>query len=320
MSTQPQSKPRLFLFSHPRTMSNLLMRILETHPDLSQLGYSFFNAYYIGPERQAASPREDFTQVPGYDKWPEMTYQKGLDSMLLWLKNTEETGKTPLIKNHSNEITQPTVPRETMPPKPNVKDTKLDLANPDVEDTPPLPENPTFLPTRFLLTLTPIFIIRHPASVAPSFLRAVTVGTSITVDSEEFATCCSYKNQINIFEFYKSQGTEPIVVDGERLVNDTQGVMKKLCERVGLDEGGLKYEWDAKQAPGAVVSKAQDAFAGTVMRSTGVIKHRASQKPIDIDEKVKKWEQEWDAEIAKAMERHVRGAMGDYEYLLKYAL
>ncbi|EEB91149.1 hypothetical protein MPER_10538 [Moniliophthora perniciosa FA553] len=207
-----------------------------------------------------------------------------------------------------------------MPPKPVIKDTKLDLANPDVEDAPTLPENPTFLPTRLLLTLTPMFIIRHPASVAPSFLRAVTAGTGMTIDSEEFATCCSYKNQMNIFEFYKSQGIEPIVVDGERLVNDTRGVMKKLCERVGLDEGGLKYEWDAKQAPGAAVSKSQDAFAGTLMKSTGIIKDRASQKPIDIDEKVKKWEEEWDTETAKVMERHVRSGMEDYGYLLKYAL
>ncbi|ESK94830.1 hypothetical protein Moror_14103 [Moniliophthora roreri MCA 2997] len=305
-------------------MSNLLMRIIETHPDFSQLGYSFFSAYYLGPERQAAYPREHYVYMQGYENWSEKTYQKGLDDLMLWLKETEEKGKIPVIKNHSNEVAPPTVPRKVIPSRPSVTDTKLDLADPALEDTSVLPENPTFLPTRFILTFTPIFIVRHPANVAPSYLRAVSSASdkspSMSIHSEEFATCCAYKNHRSIFDFYRAQGIEPVVIDGERLVIDTQGVMKKFCERVGLDEAGLKYEWEAKQAPAGAANKAIDVFSRTAMRSTGVIKDRASEKPININEEVKKWEQEWDTEIAKEMERQVRGAMEDYEYLLQFVI
>ncbi|EEB91856.1 hypothetical protein MPER_09720, partial [Moniliophthora perniciosa FA553] len=257
MTTSTTQPRRLYLFSHPRTMSNLLMRILETHPDLSQRSYSFFSAYFIGPERQAAPPREVYSYMPGYNEWEKKTYQKGLEECMEFIRGAEEKGKLPLLKDHANEFTSPTIPLDSMPPRPTVTDLRLDLPTTASAETSDIP-NPTFLPSRFLLTFTPIFIIRHPANVAPSFLRA----TSSTTKSPEFPTCCAYKNQVMIFDFYRSQGVEPVVIDGGRLVSDAKRVMEEMCRRVGLDESVLKYEWEAKEVPKVFVGTPMDAFSG----------------------------------------------------------
>ena len=86
-STQPR---RLYLFSNPRTMSNLFMRIFDGHPQLEQRDYFYFNAHLFGPEHQVSTPREAFTMMPGFDKWQEMTYQKALEECQGFIKSVEE--------------------------------------------------------------------------------------------------------------------------------------------------------------------------------------------------------------------------------------
>ncbi|KAL0066056.1 hypothetical protein AAF712_006884 [Marasmius tenuissimus] len=316
MSTE-QSR-RIWLFSHPRTTSNLFMRLMEGHPNVTQTQYLFFASYFLGTDRQAAGDREDYKFMPAFPVWEQKNYQNSIDATQKWIKEVEEKGNIPLIMDHAMMLTPPTVPRTSMPEKPKIVDSKLDGANADREL--PVP-NPTFFPDRFALTLTPIFTIRHPALVLPSYLKALSAEASFVekVFAEETATSTSFKNQIQVFDFYKAlnNGAAPIVIDGERLVKNTQEVMGKVCERLGLDETNIKYEWESKNVK---MPKTLDAFTGKVLRSTGVIQDAMYDKPIDIDEQKKKWEEEWGQEVANRMEELVRLSMKEYEYLLQYSL
>ncbi|KAK7060930.1 hypothetical protein VNI00_000663 [Paramarasmius palmivorus] len=308
-------------------MSNLFMRIFEGHPQLTQRDYFFFKGYFIGPERQCAAARENFSYMPGYDNWQELTYQKALEDCQGFIKSTEEQasflaftrsilGKIPLMKDHAHHLLPPAIPFETLPPKPTVTDPKIDSPSSPDNDTP----NPSFLPTRFLLTLTPIFIIRHPAHIVASFLRAVSKTDMMAVDNPEFATATAFQPMIQLMDFYRANGIEPIVIDGGRLVNNTKRVISELCEKVGVDESIVKYEWEPRVIPEKFVGTGMDSFAGTAWRSTGVQKERGTEKPVVIEEEVKKWEDEWDVETAKIMEKLVRESMADYEKMLGYAI
>ena len=46
------SKPiqPIFLFTHPRTASNLLMQMIRTHPEMEIIEYPFVDTYYFGQE------------------------------------------------------------------------------------------------------------------------------------------------------------------------------------------------------------------------------------------------------------------------------
>lgn len=48
----------IFLFSHPRTASNLFLKLFSQHPQLTFCEYPFKYAYFIGPEAQCRLPEE----------------------------------------------------------------------------------------------------------------------------------------------------------------------------------------------------------------------------------------------------------------------
>ncbi|KAF9258056.1 hypothetical protein L218DRAFT_1067558 [Marasmius fiardii PR-910] len=264
---------RLFLFSHPRTTSNLFMRLMEGVPNITQARYLYFPPYFFGPDRQAGCAREEYQYMPGYDHWEEKSYQNTFDAMQKWMKDGEDNGKFPLIMDHALMLTTPTVPRHPKTPeKPIIVDRMLDggVRRPPPTDL-PIP-NPTFFPDGFLLTLTPLFIIRHPARTFPSYLRAISANSTPKrkVFDDEFPVAGAFKNQILVFEFFRAlnHGEVPVVIEGERLVKDTKNQMRMVCVKIGLKEEDVKYEWQSKNIP---MPQVMEAFQGKVLRSTGVV-------------------------------------------------
>lgn len=50
----PPKLLRLFVLSHPRTASNLFVKLLSEHPQLKNNDSTFLYAYFNGPDAQAA--------------------------------------------------------------------------------------------------------------------------------------------------------------------------------------------------------------------------------------------------------------------------
>ncbi|KIK53832.1 hypothetical protein GYMLUDRAFT_178364, partial [Collybiopsis luxurians FD-317 M1] len=184
----------------------------------------------------------------------------------------------------------------------------------------PLP-NPTFLPDRLLATVSPVITIRHPMYSFPSWVRAASTFGSTVFDTE-FAVTGSFRWQRIIYDFYRAyydslntdQGGDnkkdwPIVIDGDKLVDNTQGQMSKFCALVGLPESGIRYTWESTDQPTDHVT---DAFLGTIMGSKGVIKRPVTP---DLDEEVREWSAEWNEEVAQKIREAVISAQEDYEYL-----
>ncbi|KAL0565754.1 hypothetical protein V5O48_016265 [Marasmius crinis-equi] len=227
------------------------------------------------------------------------------------------------------------VPGRETKPTPVIVDRMLDLGSDNVDLNSSLQKNltihanPTLLPDRFFLSFTPIITIRHPARVIPSYLRSLHSIEGHISDTEFLVAATSFQWERLVFESFKSfeearateEGREaraPIVVDGEKLVKDPHGQMKKVCEALGLDEGGIKYSWDPPKM--AANTRAAETFFGTFNQSTGVVTDARFVKPLDMQEEVQKWAHEWDESTAAALEKMVASAMEDYEYLFQFSM
>lgn len=77
------SKPtprRLFVFSHPRTASNLFCKLFSKHPQLAYTEYPFLYAYFLGPEAQFQLPKKDGDEAVK-EQFKHETFQHGLDKI-----------------------------------------------------------------------------------------------------------------------------------------------------------------------------------------------------------------------------------------------
>lgn len=154
-----------------------------------------------------------------------------------------------------------------------------------------IPKNPTFVPDRFMNTLTPIFIIRNPIRMIPSWYTVSQHYGATTRDSE-WPFAASYHWCRILYDYYeehfkanprKGYPALPLVVDGDELILYTQDIMPHLCDLIHLNSSAIKYTWKASDPytawPSATADEASktpavkaaiEAFGGTIARSTGV--------------------------------------------------
>ncbi|KIK65191.1 hypothetical protein GYMLUDRAFT_160435, partial [Collybiopsis luxurians FD-317 M1] len=204
-------------------------------------------------------------------------------------------------------------------PRPILIDHKLDMEGTDRGNCKlPVP-NPTLLPDRVVTSISPVIIIRHPMFTYPSFARASS-SCGGTVFDTEFPINSTYRFQRIIHDFYHAyfQSSDldgkqnwPIVIDGDKLMEDTQGQMSKFCAVTGINESLIQYSWDASPKSS---DKFVNAYIGTVMQSTGV------SSKTSLEEQFRTWIDEWDEKVAQRMREAVESSMEDYEYLLKFSL
>ncbi|KAF9259823.1 hypothetical protein L218DRAFT_974512 [Marasmius fiardii PR-910] len=195
----------------------------------------------------------------------------------------------------------------------------------------PIP-NPTFLPDRLVATFIPILTIRHPSRMISSLKRAFqSMGADFP--DEECAIDAHFKWQRMMYDFYKvwfstTEGIEaaggisiaehlPIVVDGDRVVNDAKAQIETVCRILNLDPSGIQYTWEPREA----MHKANAIFSRTLNESTGIIKGKDGNDNIPLlEEEVERWSAEWNDKTAEGMKVWVEKTMEDYEYLLKRSI
>ncbi|KAK7046014.1 hypothetical protein VNI00_007009 [Paramarasmius palmivorus] len=339
MSSHPTSNLRLFLFATPRTRSNLLIQLLGSHPLIKDQQYPFTNAYHFGPERQFSRDIELDSTGPGGGRLEDFageTYQAALDEFQKFVKGAESESKVPLTKDHifylmdARTVYKLLGQKDTSKrPLPVVTDRALDVQEDPSVATTAKPEehrpysNPTLIPDRFLLTFTPILIIRHPARAYPSSLRAHSRSVGGSVFDANFPSNATYKLSRMIYDWYNAScdaqslpaSRRPIIVDGDKLVRDTPHQMKTLCGAVGLDASQIRYNWEPKGDHGW--GKVWDAYYEGIKNSTGVIKTEDALEAPNLHVELEKWKKEWDEDIAKKLMEFVELSLDDYNYLLE---
>ncbi|KAF9261011.1 hypothetical protein L218DRAFT_961929 [Marasmius fiardii PR-910] len=139
--------------------------------------------------------------------------------------------------------------------------------------------NPTVLPNSFLTTITPIIMIRHPVRMISSAAKVMFRGFSASTEDPGLALACSYKWSRTLFDYLKElspvSGMEPIVVDGDVMVEDVEKQMKELCGLIGVDGGRVRYEWEPKGVYTPMNKEMNEhVFLKDLYESTRVIKDK----------------------------------------------
>jgi hypothetical protein len=278
--TNSRQHPRLFIFTHPRTASNLFMRLFENHPDLSITDYTFFQAYTSGPE--CLSPGRSLQTLAQSGRLtPDATYQNGFNQLQKFIADAEAAGKIPFIKEHLLFIIDPQIAAANVKCLPNGTP-YVPNARPTIEDSTSvldksisLPANPTVLSNDFLTTFSPVILIRHPAKIIPSVYRASRDAFGVTAFDADFPVSTSLRWLRLIFEWYEvyyrisKTKQRPIVIDADDMINDSRNIAEKLCAITGLDPKHVQYSWG--EATGECKENIA-IFTSTLRNSTGIIR------------------------------------------------
>ena len=176
--------------------------------------------------------------------------------------------------------------------------------------------NPTCVPDEVFLSMQPIFQIRHPGLMFPSMTRAET-DTGMAngpMDPRVFIfSRLAFSRQLYEWYINTPGAPTPKVISADDIMQRPE-VVKKLCEEVGLDADAIQYEWEMREAPAD--NKNVQRFASTIYASKGILPGYDSQS-FDMEEKTKKWREEFGEEAGEFLAEKVKGAMGDYEWLME---
>lgn len=110
----------------------------------------------------------------------------------------------------------------------------------------------------WIAKVTNIFLIRHPARVAASF--------SAKYDRPTL-TDIGFLQQLDLFEQLKASGQTPIVVDSADIRRDPEGMLRRLCDAIGLSWDSAMLAWPEGGHPNDGVWAPH--WYGAVHRSTG---------------------------------------------------
>jgi hypothetical protein len=92
MSTNGPPHPlRLYLLSHPRTVSSLFCKLFSEHPNINQQLYAFLFTHFLGPESQTQTKNEIMDELNESHRpiFAKSTYQAELDKLERQIAETE---------------------------------------------------------------------------------------------------------------------------------------------------------------------------------------------------------------------------------------
>ncbi|OBT70475.1 hypothetical protein VE03_00276 [Pseudogymnoascus sp. 23342-1-I1] len=334
-----QSRKPAFILSHPRTASNLFMKIFKSHPDVVPAEYPFLDLFFFGiesqcdrngPEMEAARAKfQEKTGVPrlyhdSFKKLEQDICRANEQVSYLVSKGCLEDcsayssakGKVAFVKEHIHLFLKPSVIDSNLEnPRPSREIPQIQPKGPQVR----ISTNPTLLPDDFMLSVAPVFLIRHPALVFPSWYKLSKEGLGADVDDSDFPVEASFQWSRILYDWYlktwaitsssspQTQRRKPAVIDADDTMSD-RAALERLCRQLELDPQYLSFEWQ-------VAKTGLLPWLSSIQKSTGVDMSKLS-KGVDTQREFVKWENEFGFRVAQKLLHFVELAMPDYEYLL----
>jgi hypothetical protein len=329
---------RAFLFSHPRTASNLLTRILSDQPDWQVADYLFFDAFQYTRDAFSGRRLEDVPRV-SREEHAELisNAQEQLKAALQVANEQVSTRNSPdgvrendaiecrqdiiqhkhiLLKDHAHLITSVDILYGDG--KPSRHDSPFtDSDDDDRSSRSPFPENPTVLSNEQMLSWQPIILIRNPILVFESWLRAEGAPYP-DLESRYAEIYTTMRFQRYILDWYESQAAgcilKPVVLDADDIIERTDA-LEKLCELLGMDPARLMFEWKPTPTPKKFAGNERfKRFLRTIQESVGIDRARTSAG-VTLESRQVQWRDAFGSERAEVLASRVREAWPDYEYL-----
>jgi hypothetical protein len=178
-------------------------------------------------------------------------------------------------------------------------------------------ENFSLVPDNLLLRpgTIPLISIRDPRLSVPSAYRVLERMNLPHAGSRAFflVTTCNVWNCV-LYNFYRSHGVEPVVVDADDYMT-SETFVRRLCVRLGLDPTKVRFVWEAVSGEQREreIHPMLYASQSTLYESEGVIAGRAARN-CDFADLGVKWREEF-REDAGLVGEMVGLAMPHYQYL-----
>lgn len=194
-----------------------------------------------------------------------------------------------MIKQPIYDIAEPSIIIQNVtsagPPLGRTPSITVPDGNPQQNDS-SLPSNPTILPSRFMNSLLPIILIRHPALMIPSYYRIARDIHGAHFDDAEFPINATLRWSRLVLEYYHARAAadaaaaKPIVVDASALVGPhAEALLTKICRLVCISPDFVQLQWTRplEQQVGEV-SEGTKAFRKDFLVSTGVFRREREGK------------------------------------------
>ncbi|KAJ5562484.1 hypothetical protein N7461_001245 [Penicillium sp. DV-2018c] len=333
-SIQPPQAPgerppqRIFLITYPRTASNLLLKILALDGQPKTLSNDI-GGYYFRPAflksimtGKPYRPMGDLSKEEAQDT--QNVFQECLEKLEHDANAAIEQGKNFFVKEHALWLFNPTNISDLLGEQ-NAHAESLFRVQQNSTST-WSSKNQTVLPDEALQKWRLIFLIRHPALAFPSYYRAM-----LELRKEGYLHESEFQPHLRanmtlqwtrmLYDWSCEMLGEPLMLDADDVISNEAAIVN-LCETTGLDSSKLKFTWDSRPKNGEAKSSSQseskkslgEVMEKTLKDSSGVLKGKCSDG-IDIATESAKWKGEFGEEMGLALEKFVKDAMPDYEYL-----
>ncbi|BBN15963.1 hypothetical protein MPTK1_7g02330 [Marchantia polymorpha subsp. ruderalis] len=298
----------VYLLSHPRSASNLFQRMMEKQPGFQISKYKLHDSQASLTQllKGRLSEWSDEEREALYDM-----FRAGFDKVQDELADARKNGNQLFMKDHTMFLSGPD---------------KLFARTFDGDEVDPLvvyernapkstQTNPTSMPDSLLLSMQPIFQIRHPVLMFPSMLRAlIKVQGRARPRDLSVTPLLTLRYSRDLFDWYLNHGGEvkPKVIDADDIIND-RAVVRQLCIETGMDPDAVQYEWEIREDK----DPHQAIMRSTINASTCIIPGLVA-RGLDFEIEKVKWKAEFGEEDGEDLAMAVHDAMPDYNYLLTH--
>ncbi|OAA53885.1 hypothetical protein ISF_08587 [Cordyceps fumosorosea ARSEF 2679] len=305
----------VFFLSCPRTLSNLLVKLLSQQRGWEDSGYHLHLAYLYALEN--FSTRVDAEAPPDKRREYVRRLRASFAEMEAARAAAHRNGNAMFLKSHCAQIWEPSALYEAT--KGGEYAAEFTLSDEDPAFARPLRTNPTMLPDAYLLSFVPVFLIRHPALMVDSWWRTETragMPPDTSLSTRVLAHGLGLARQLH--DWYDARhcpggagGTGvPIVVDADDVLEGD--AVHRLASTVGMDPKQVLQSWEAKSTDGLL--PIHKSYVQGIWESTGVDKSKSARR-LDVRAKYKGWRETYGEETGEFMERLTESYMPDYEYL-----
>lgn len=340
MGNPPQFEhgPLFYLFTQPRSCSNLLRHMIALDEQPSVFPATDHGGYFFMPFFKASVIERLWTKPVDQMSEEQVTKMKQIaqscaEALGQHIAKARSLHKMAVVKDHATLIANPVAITKflygtesttqqpwSVDPGPAAFGEKL------VDDQPSShsPGNESILPDRLLKAFKPTFLIRNPVLAFPSFYRAIRDlhgGTNYEANKQLLTL---HWNR-SLYDWYVRQsqngnghkdegGSWPIILDADDIMTEP-AVLVRFCEMVGLDATMIRYSWDAATKE-AVESMEEEPrrMMSSLLASSGINESKLS-KNLSVETEASKWREEFGEEYGAMLEKLVRAAMPDYEYM-----
>jgi hypothetical protein len=350
-SEKPQQRQHFnALFTNPRTCSHLLTRLLNLPSQHSILRHKDDGYIFMRPTmmrlKQGLGGKPISSWTVHNQKSVKFAFQTSFNDLVKWRQGATEQGKGAFLKFHCLELAEPVSESRWLHGVDSAGGLQPWTVQTQGQNN-RTEGNETCLPDAILKSWRPTFLIRHPALVLPSLLRADLAFTMDLFKADSHSDTEGYRKawtdakawevsfhwQRQLFDWYCVNLTEaekvsgvdgvtfPIVLDADDIqAPSAPELLDKYTRAVGLDPDVIAFEWDATSKQKLdEMNVYEKRLLDTISASTKIVPGKTA-KGLVLEEEKGKWVEEFGVELGSLLAAWVEEALPDYERMRRARL